>query len=189
MTHHVSYPWSNGNGVLAVIQGAEKYLEEMGLDYVQPVQPQHQHPELFVTVLRVPTQQQVKNFKAQNENWKRDYAVYSGFCKGVRENMMKALDARYYEQLSHQRYKYRDVLPQDFIEHLETKWVFLDKIHVQQLKDEYYKKWSADEHISAFARRLNEDQEKLASDGVTISNVDKNQHYMMQIWKSEMFNV
>ena len=88
MTHHVSYPWSDGNGLLAVIQGAEKYLEETGLDYVQPVRPQHQHPEIFVTVPRVPTQQQVKNFEAQNENWKRDYAVYSGFCKGVRENMM-----------------------------------------------------------------------------------------------------
>ena len=114
--------------------------------------------------------------------------MYSGFCKGIRENMMKALYARYYEQLSQQRFKYMHVLPRDFITHLETKWVFLDEMQVQQLKDEYYKGWSADEHISAFARRLDKDQAKLASDGVTISNVDKNQHYMLQIWKSEMFS-
>ena len=70
----------------------------------------------------------MKNFEAQNDNWKTDYAVYAGFCKGIRENMMKALDARYYGQLSHQRCKYRDVLSQDFIDHLEAKWVFLDEM-------------------------------------------------------------
>ena len=118
MEMHVSYPWADKNGLMAVVHGAEKYLADIGLDYVQPVRPQHPHPEIFVTVPRVPTQQQVKNFEAQNENRKRDYTVHSGFCKGIRENMMKALDARYYKQLSHQRYKYRDVLPRDCIDHL-----------------------------------------------------------------------
>ena len=105
MTMHVSYPWAGENGLMAVIQGAEEYLAATQLEYIQPVQPEHQHPEIFVTVPRAPTQQQVKNFEAQNEKWKRDFAVYSGFCKGVRENMMKALDARYYEQLSHDTFK------------------------------------------------------------------------------------
>ena len=57
MAHHISYPWSDGNGLLAVIQGAEKYLVTSGQNYVQPEQPQHQHPEIFITVPRVPTQQ------------------------------------------------------------------------------------------------------------------------------------
>ena len=102
--------------------------------------------------------------------------------------MMKALDARYYEQLSHYTYNYRDVLPRDFITHLESKWVFLDEMQKQQLKDEYVKGWATDEHISAFARRLNEDQKKLASDRIIISDVNKNQHFMNEIWKSDMFN-
>ena len=72
MTIHVSYPWAGKNGLMAVIQGAEKYLAETRLKYVQPERPQHQHPEIFVTVPWAPTQQQVKNFEAQNDNWKRD---------------------------------------------------------------------------------------------------------------------
>ena len=72
MDMHVSYLWADGNGLMAVVHGAEKYLADTGLDYVQPVRPQHPHPEIFVTVPRVPTQQQVKNFEAQNDNWKRD---------------------------------------------------------------------------------------------------------------------
>ena len=130
----------------------------------------------------------MKNQEAKHENWKRDYAVYSGFCKGCKENMMKALDARYYKQLSEKTFKYSKLLPWDFITHLETKWVFLDEMQIQQLKDKYKKGWRPNEHISAFARRLNENQAKLATDGITISDVDKNQHYMLQIWKSDMFS-
>ena len=126
MLFHVSYPWANGHGLLAVIQGAVKYLATSGENYVQPDRPENQHPEIFVTIPRAPTQQQVKNLEAKNENWKRDYAVYLGFCKGCRENMMKALDARYYEQVSERTFKYNNILLQDFITHLKTKWVFFD---------------------------------------------------------------
>ena len=172
---------------MAVIYGAEKYRAITELNYIQPVQPEHQHLDIFITVPRAPTQQQVKNLEVQNEKWKRDFHVYSGFCRGVKENMMQALDARYYKQLKHKTFKYRDVTPRMFIEHLESKWVFLDEMLKQQLKDEFVRGWEPDEHISAFARRLNDDQEKLAFDGIIISDVDKNQHFVNEIWKSAFF--
>ena len=135
MIFHVSYPWANGHGLLAVIQGAEKYLVTSGKNYVQPDRPENQHPYICVTISRAPTHQQVKNLEAKNENWKRDYAVYSGFCKGCKENMMKALDTQNYEQQSQRTFKYSKLLPRDFITYLKTKWVFLDKMQIQQLKD------------------------------------------------------
>ena len=121
MLFRVSYPWANGHGLLAVIQGAKNYLATSGKNYVQPDRPENQHPDIFVTIPRAPTQQQVKNLEAKNENWKRDYAVYSGFCRGCRENMMKALDAQYYDQLLERTFKYGRILPQDFITQLKTK--------------------------------------------------------------------
>ena len=188
MSMHVEYGWAGNNGLMAVIYGAEKYRAITERDYIQPERPAHQHPDIFITNPRAPTQQQVKNLEAQNDQWKSDFAVYSGFCKGVKENLMQALDARYYKQLRHTRYKYRDVTPRMFIEHLESKWVFLDEMQKQQLKDDYVRGWDTDEHISAFVRRLSEDQRNLGHDGIIISDVDKNQHFVNEIWKSGFFD-
>jgi hypothetical protein len=39
----VSYPWSVTWGLLAVIQGATKYLADTALEYIEPTKPPHQH--------------------------------------------------------------------------------------------------------------------------------------------------
>ena len=51
-----------------------------------------------------------------------------------------------------------------------------------ELTKNYYCSWNDQEdHITGFARRLDNDQAKLLSDGLVISGVDKLQHYMLQM--------
>jgi hypothetical protein len=58
-----------------------------------------------------------------------------------------------------------------------------------QLKKNYYRGWDEnEEHLTAFALRLDEEQAKLLSDGITITTIDKCQHYMLQIWNCGQFN-
>ena len=39
MKFHVSYPWANDHGLLAIIQGTANYLATTGKNYEQPVRP------------------------------------------------------------------------------------------------------------------------------------------------------
>ena len=64
----------------------------------------------------------------------------------------------------------------------------------ERIKDEvtknYYRSWNDQEdHITGCARRLNDDQAKLLSDGLVISNVDKLQHYMLQMWNCSLSSI
>ena len=46
-----------------------------------------------------------------------------------------------------------------------------------------------DKHITTFALRLNKEQKQLLEEAaVTITDVDKNLHYMLEIWESGKFD-
>ena len=65
----------------------------------------------------------------------------------------------------------------------------MDKRTWDELITNYYRGWNDQEdHITGFARRLNDDQAKLRSDGLVISDVDKLQHYMLQMWDCSLFD-
>ncbi len=55
------------------------------------------------------------------------------------------------------------------------------------LKKEYYTKWDADEHLTAFRKRLNNDQHALVHLDVTIADNDKLQFYLEEIYDSNCF--
>jgi hypothetical protein len=55
------------------------------------------------------------------------------------------------------------------------------------LKKEYYTKWDADEHLTAFGKRLNNDQRALVCSDVTIANDNKLQFYLEEIYGSNRF--
>ena len=58
-----------------------------------------------------------------------------------------------------------------------------------ELTKNYYRGWNDQEdHITGFARGLDIDQAKLRSDGLVISDVDKLQHYMLQMWNCNLFD-
>ena len=53
---------------------------------------------------------------------------------------------------------------------------------IDKLTTNFKRGWESGEHIASFDLRLDLGQAKLLSDGITISDVDKNQHYMLQVW-------
>jgi hypothetical protein len=56
------------------------------------------------------------------------------------------------------------------------------------LKKEYYTKWVADKHLTAFGKRLNNDQHALVRSDVTIADNDKLQFYLEEIYDSNCFD-
>jgi len=99
------------------------------------------------------------------------------------------LDLCYHNQLKHGVLHYRNVHPRQYIAHLKTVWVILDKRIKDELTKNYYRGWNdTDEHITGFALRLDDEQAKLASDGLEISVADKLQHYMLQMWNCSLFD-
>jgi hypothetical protein len=56
------------------------------------------------------------------------------------------------------------------------------------LKKEYYTKWDANEHLTAFGKRINDDQRALAHLDVTIADNDKLQFYLEEIYNINCFN-
>jgi hypothetical protein len=56
------------------------------------------------------------------------------------------------------------------------------------LKKEYYTKWDADEHLTAFGKHLSNDQHALVRSDVTIAANNKLQFYLEEIYDSNCFD-
>ena len=56
------------------------------------------------------------------------------------------------------------------------------------LKAEYWTEWDGDMHLIAFGKRLNNEQIRIERFGVTISNKDKLQFYLEQMYACNQFN-
>ena len=92
--------------------------------------------------------------------------------------MRDALDKQYYKQLKHWLTKYRNVKPQEILQHLNNRWCPLDVMARKQIHDAYYTKWDKDQHLMAFGKRLDNRQEQLGRLSIVISNEDKLQFYL-----------
>ncbi len=75
------------------------------------------------------------------------------------------------------------------LEHLDTQWCPLDVRGKKQLKAEFYADWdSLVMHIMAFGLKLEKEQMRLKLLGIAISDEDKLQFYMEQIYAPNMFD-
>ena len=87
-----------------------------------------------------------------------------------KNNTRNTLDSKYYEQLREDTFKYKCIKPHQYIKELETKWVFLDERQRKVLIDNFKRGWEENEHISAVATRLDDEQAKLAR---TVRRLDR----------------
>jgi hypothetical protein len=182
----VSYPWSGSWGLLAVIQGGDKYLADTALEYIEPTKPPHQNALLTNANQGAA---RVRVLTEANNLLKRDYAVFKGFAEGVCYNFRAAMDATYYQQLYRPIFKFKGLTPRQYIVELETKWVFLDERQIKSMKDNYFRGWNLlEEHITKFAIRLDLEQADLQRSDIKIDDVDKNLHYMLMMWDSDLFS-
>ena len=126
----VSYDWAGEYGLLAEIEGGTKFTALTQKQYTAPVRPPPQDPGIVSGNI---TDKQARSRKELNDIAKVNYAIVEGFRQEFSHNWQKALDSRYYEQLREEISGYKRILPRQFIEHLEKKWVKLDIMVIKRL--------------------------------------------------------
>ncbi len=103
--------------------------------------------------------------------------------------MRDALDKQYYSQLKHANTAYHNTTTILILDHLNTQWCPLDVQAQKILKKEFYTDWdTSDMHLTTFGMKLDKDQNHLDRLGIVISNEDKLQFYLEQIYASNCFN-
>ena len=90
------------------------------------------------------------------------------------------------------QYGYDDVKPREYIEHVEEDHCPLDKQATKEAQSNYIIGWERNnkplpEGIKKFAKRLDEEQTALRRDGITISDTDKKDHYLVEVFQSGVF--
>jgi hypothetical protein len=172
-------------GLLADILGRDKYnnLTNIDIGDVSEQQPATYNPDIDDTT---PMHQR----KRIEEEWEWRLTLWyirKGFLKGTAANLRDALDKQYYAQLRNVRTAYWNVLPQMILDHLNDRWCPLDVQARKQLCQNYYSPWSPEEHLTAFRMRLTNNQISLICSDITISDDDKLQFYLEQMYESNTF--
>ena len=104
--------------------------------------------------------------------------------------MHDTLDEQYYSQLKHVSTAYCNTTPIQILEHLDTRWCPLDVQACKILKKEFYSNWdsSSKTHLTAFGMKLDKEQSWLDHLVIVISDEDKLQFYLEQIYVLNCFN-
>ena len=181
--YDVPYAWSGDHGLLAEVIGAVNYLRITNLVYVEPAQVEAFNP----AITQATTDYQTKKKAAEYEELREAWYTRKGLIQGIGENIRDALDERYYEQLRKKIIGYKNVKITDYFNHLDEKWCKIDTNTIKQMKKEYYEPWDPQEHITEFTKRLDDDQTDLAANSITISNDDKLQFFIEQMYESKNF--
>ena len=184
----ITYSWSKNAtdkyGLLGDILGADEYNELTAIDtYAVPNEPASYDPTITNATLTYERKRKEEDWDLVRTSW----FIRKGFVRGIVDNQRDALDEQYYAQLKHRLTAYRNVTPFQILEHLNDRWCPLDVKAKKALKDAYYTKWDGEEHLTAFGKRLDDDQRALVRSDVTITDEDKLQFYLEQMYDSNHF--
>ena len=186
----ITYAWSKNLAdnyrLLADIMGVDKYNDLTGIaTYVIPNEPASYDPNILDAT---PTHTR----KRMEEEWdlvRTLWLIRKGFLRGVVDNLRDALDKQFYSQLRLRLTAYCNITPYQILEHLNNCWCPLDVKAKKELKTAYYTKWEHTiEHLTAFGKRLNDNQHALVRSDVTIADDDKLQFYLEEIYDSNCFD-
>jgi len=185
----ITYEWSKDAaeeyGLLADILGFDEYNKLTSIDtYTIPMESALYDPAITNAT---PTHER----KRREEEWElvcTSWFIRKGFLRGVVDNLRDALDKQYCSQLKHRLTAYRNVMPFQILDHLNDRWCLLDVQAKKELKKNYYSKWDANEHLTAFGKRLDDNQCSLIRSDVTIADDDKLQFYLEEIYDSNRFD-
>ena len=186
--YKVSYNWSGGRGLLVLVIGAARLAADYPnlLAYVQLVQPATIPGGLPAR----PTSVQLREANDAVDTFNREWAVVSGFIRAMDELIRNAIDAEFYEDMSNHVYGYDNVWPIDHIDEIDQH-VPLDEPARKECRDHYLRRWqlskSKPETTRKFRRRLDDEQAAFLRDGIAISDADKLEHYLLQIYRSGKF--
>ena len=175
-------------GLMADILGGTEYEAITGVPAASYVAATTK-PALYDPAINASTSdyQRDKRTALRNEEIRWWY-VRRGCHRGLNENIMDALDKEYYDELDDDLTGYKKVKPIDFLNHLKNEWVEIDTGAVKKMKASFYEEWDPEENIKKFATRLTKKQESLDRDGIVISNADKLQFYIEQMYDANRFD-
>jgi hypothetical protein len=186
----ITYPWSknatDNYGLLADILGIDEYDDLTNIaTYAIPHKPASFDPNITNAT---PTHTR----KRMEEEWEfvqTSWYIRKGILKGVVDTLGDAPNEQHYSQLRHRLTEYRNITPFQILEHLNNRWCPLDVKAKKELKAAYYTKWDhANEHLTAFGKRLDDDQRALIRSDITIPDDDKHQFYLEEIYDSNHFD-
>ena len=189
----MEYDWAindNGNkyGLLADILGGDEYEETTGIaanDYDPSLAKPGAYDEDITSRTTDHARERMTAERNEEIRW---WYKRRGLHRGLRENLQDALDSTYYEQLEDDITGYETVTPKQFLEHLRNIWCRLDTAAIQEMKDEYYANWDPNMHITKYINSLQKGQKQLARDNIIINNEDKLHHFILQMYKANMFD-
>lgn len=166
--------WANKYDILAEVIGNTEYLAKTGLNYDKPTKPEDYNP-----LIRDNSSTVMKARKEAGWETKKESCTV---IEGTREA------TQYYEQFEDTDLGYGEITIKDYLDHLTKEWCKLNMKAIQEMKDRYFRGWDEDEHITAFGQRLSQEQRELRQQNVTITDSDKLQHYLVQMYVSDMFD-
>ena len=108
--------------------------------------------------------------------------------QGCHANLRDVIDEQFYSQLKHGHTAYHKTTPFQILKHLNSTWCPLNVKAKKKLKDAYFAQWAHHKHLTAFGKRLDNDQTALIRSNITISDEDKLQFYIEQMYDSNMFD-
>jgi hypothetical protein len=100
----------------------------------------------------------------------------------------QCIDKQYYPQLRKVCTAYHNILLLMILELLNNRWCPLNVQARKQLRQNYYRPWEPEEHLTAFGMQLADEQINLVRSDVTISDNNKLQFYLEQMYKANAFN-
>jgi hypothetical protein len=185
---NITYAWSknlmDNYRLIADILGVKKYDDLTGI-YTIPHEPASYDPNITDAT---PTHTR----KRMEEEWglvRSSWFIRKGFLRSVVDILQDALDEQYYSQLRLRLTVYHNITPYQILEHLNNRWCPLNVKAKKELKKAHYTKWDhAIEHLTAFGKRLDDDQRALVRSDVTIADDDRLQFYMEEIYDSNRFD-
>ncbi len=104
------------------------------------------------------------------ERTRKTWAIHKGFLRGIAANFHDVLDESWYSQLKSVHSAYRNTTPIQILEHLNSRWCPLDFHAKKNLRIAYYAEWDREQHLTAFGKRLDDDQVRIERFGITISD-------------------
>jgi hypothetical protein len=185
----IMYDWSRSAtgkeyGLLAEIISEDEYQHLTNLTWVQETEPETYDPVINDTTATHTRKRMEQEWEQTCKTW----AIRKGFLCGVTANMRDALDKNWYSQLKHLHTAYRNVQPIQILNHLNTRWCPLDMHAKKLLKAEYWAKWDGDIHLTAFGKCLDDRQIRIKRFGISISDEDKLQFFLKQMYSPNQFD-
>jgi hypothetical protein len=185
----ITYDWSRSPTgdecrLLAKIIGEDEYYHLTNLMWTQEVEPATYDPAINDATATYTRKQMEEEWDCTHKTW----TICKGFLWGVAVNFRDALDETWYSQLKSVHTAYRNTSPIQILEHLNSQWCPLDVHAKKNLCIAYYAEWDGEQHLTAFGKRLDNNQVRIKRFGITISNEDKLQFYLKQMYASNHFD-